>query len=153
MIQHLSAEQISQWVIGDRSPQLERHVAECDECRAELAQLETTLAQFRGAVRAWSGAVTPPAWRLPAARAPWFSWTRLSLAAAALCVLLATPVYWNVRARARAEQAAEARADALLLERVDSEISRAVPEPMEPLVSMVTWNSSSAENKDTLERQ
>ena len=128
MIQHLSAEQISQWMMGERTPQLERHVAECDECRAELGQLETALAQFRGAVREWSGSATPPAWRQPAARGPWFSRQRLVMAAAA-------------------------RADALLLERVDSAISRAVPEPMEPLVNLVTWNSSPAENAKKLERQ
>jgi hypothetical protein len=153
MIQHLSAEQISQWMMGERTPQLERHVAECDECRAELGQLETALAQFRGAVREWSGSATPPAWRQPAARGPWFSWQRLVMAAAALCVLLVLPVYWSIRARERAEQAAAARADALLLERVDSAISRAVPEPMEPLVNLVTWNSSPAENAKKLERQ
>lgn len=149
MIQHLSAEQISQWMIGERSPQLERHVAQCDECRAELAQLETTLRQFRGAVREWSGSATPPAWRQPAPRHSWFSWPRLALAAATLCILLALPVYWTIRGRERAEQAA----DAQLLEQVDSEISRAVPEPMEPLVNLVTWNASPAENKKKLERQ
>jgi len=151
MIQHLSAEQISQWLVGDRTPQLERHLAECPECRAELGQLETALAQFRGAMRDWSGSAAAPAWQRPAARGPWFSWPRLVLAAAALCFLVALPVYWSARAR---EQAAEAaRADALLLERVDSSISRAVPEPMEPLVNLVTWNSSPAENTKKVERQ
>jgi len=151
MIQHLSAEQISQWLMGDGTPQLERHLAECSECRAELGKLETTLAQFRGAVRNWSGSALPPAWQPPAARAPWFSWARLAVAAAALCFLVALPVYWSTRARERAAEAA--RADALLLERVDSSISRAVPEPMEPLVNLVTWNSSPAENKKKVERQ
>ena len=153
MIEHLSTEQISQWMIGERSPQLERHVAECDDCRAELAQLESTLVQFRGAVREWSGSPAPPAWRQPASGGSWFSWPRAAVAAATLSVLLAVPVYWNVRARDRAEQAAAARADVLLLERVDSEISRAVPEPMEPLVNLVAWNSHPAEGKKKVERQ
>jgi anti-sigma factor RsiW len=151
MIEHLSAEQISQWMIGDRHPQLERHVAECDECRGELAQLENTLVQFRGAVRDWSGSAVPQAWQQPASRGPWFSWLRLVIAAATLFFLVALPVYWNSRVRERAAEAA--RADALLLERVDSSISRAVPEPMEPLVNMVTWNSSPAEKKKKVERQ
>jgi anti-sigma factor RsiW len=151
MIRHLSGEQISQWLMGERTPLLERHLAACDECRTELRQLENTLAQFRGAVRDWSGPAVPPAWQLPASRAPWFSWPRLLLAAAALSILVALPVYWNSRAQERAAEAAQA--DALLLERVDSSISRAVPEPMEPLVSLVTWNSSPAENKKKVERQ
>jgi len=153
MIEHLSAEQISQWMTGERTPQLERHVAQCDECRTELAQMETTLRQFRGAVREWSDSVVPPAWQPPAYRGPWFTWPRMMLAAATLCILLALPVWWNVRARERAEQAAAARADAQLLERVDSEISQGVPEPMEPLLNLVTWNSNPAENKRKVERQ
>jgi hypothetical protein len=151
MIEHLSAEQISQWVTGERTPQLQRHVAECEACRTELRQLETTLAQFRGAVRGWSGDAAAPQWRQAAARGSWFSWPRLVLAAVTLCVLTALPVYWNVRARERAAEAA--RADTMLLEQVDSAISRAVPEPMEPLVNLVTWNSSPTENKGKVERQ
>jgi anti-sigma factor RsiW len=151
MIQHLSGEQISQWLVGDRTPALERHVAECDACRGELQQLETTLAQFRGAVCDWSGGAAPPAWREPERRSPWYGWPRLVLATATLGMLVALPVYWNTRARERAAEAA--RADAQLLERVDSSISRAVPEPMEPLVNLVTWNSSPAENKKKVERQ
>jgi hypothetical protein len=40
---------------------------------------------------------------------------------------------------------AAALADSQLLERVDSAISQGVPEPMEPLVSLVTWNSTAAD--------
>ena len=40
-----------------------------------------------------------------------------------------------------------ARADALLLERVDSSLSRSVPEPMEPLLTLVSWNSNREEQK------
>jgi anti-sigma factor RsiW len=151
MIQHLSAEQISRWMVGDRTPQLERHVAGCEECRAELGQLESTLAQFRGVLREWSSSVPSTAWRQPASRSPWFSWQRVVFAAAALFFLVGVPVYWTARVRERATEAA--RADALLLERVDSSISRAVPEPMEPLVNLVTWNSGPAEKKKKAERQ
>jgi anti-sigma factor RsiW len=151
MTQHLSGEQISQWLIGGRTPQMERHLLECARCRAELGQFETTLARFRGAVRDSSASAVPPAWQRPAARGPWFSWPRLVLAAAVLCFLVALPVYWSARARERAAEAA--RADAQLMERVDSAISRAVPEPMEPLVSLVSWNASPAETKRNTERQ
>jgi hypothetical protein len=73
------------------------------------------------------------------------------LAAAALFFSIAVPVYWNARAR---RQAAESeRADSLLLERIDSSISRAVPEPMEPLVNLVAWNGSPAEMKKKAEKQ
>jgi hypothetical protein len=152
MIEHLSGEQISQWMIGDRSPQLERHVAECDECRAQLEQLESTLSQFRGAVRDWSGsATTAPGWRQPVSHGAWFSWPRAALAAVMLFLMVAAPFYWSAEQRRRAAEVE--RADTLLLEQVDSEISRAVPEPMEPLVNLATWNSSPAEMKKKAERQ
>jgi hypothetical protein len=150
MIEHLSGEQISQWMLGERGPRLERHVAECDECRAQLAGLETTLLQFRGAVREMSSSAPPPAWRQPAS-GPWFSWPRLAFAAVTLLLLAVLPVYWSARVKRQAAESA--RADALLLEQVDSSISRAVPAPMEPLVNLVTWNSSPAEMKKKAERQ
>jgi hypothetical protein len=152
MIEHLSGEQISQWMIGDRSPQLQRHVAECDECRGQLEQLESTLSQFRGAVRDWSGSTTStPDWQQPLSPAAWFSWPRVVLSAVLLFVMVTAPLYWTARQRQRALEAE--RADTQLLEQVDSEISRAVPEPMEPLVNLVTWNSSPAEMKKQAERQ
>ena len=151
MTEHLSADQISQWMIGDRSPQLQHHVALCTQCRAQLEQLETTLGQFRGGVREWSAVTAPPAWRQPASRSHWPPVQRLMLAAATLLLLVAMPVYWNVRQKQKAAEAA--RADAQLLEQVNSSLSRAVPEPMEPLVNLVTWNSSPAEKKRKAERQ
>ena len=139
MSEHLSAEQISEWMVGGRSLQLERHLAACAACRAEVEKLEGALAAYRGAVRDWSGSPPPPEWRGPFAGPAWFSWPRAALTAAALAMLLIPPLYWRDRARQRAAEAA--RADAQLLERVDASIARAVPEPMDPLVNLVAWNS------------
>jgi hypothetical protein len=71
---------------------------------------------------------------------------RWALVAAALLVLAAVPVYRNVQDRQR--QAEIARADALLLEQVDAEVSRAVPRPMEPLVKLVSWDFSATDGSD-----
>lgn len=150
MIEHLSAEQISQWMIGERTPPLEHHIAECAECRAELEQMESALVQFRTAMRQVGGTAPSPAWREPASRRPWSSWPRLAMAAAVLLILVAAPIAWRVRMRERAAEAA--LADSQLLERVDSAISRAVPEPMEPLVNLVTWNSGAAEKQQKAQR-
>ena len=155
MIEHLSAEQISQWMIGQRPLELQEHVAGCAQCRAELGQLESALSQFRTAMREPANLVPPPAWGQPEPRpAPWFSWPRLVLTATALLVLAAVPVTWRVRTHQQAlrEQAAQV-ADSQLLESVDSEISQAVPQPMEPLVTLATWNSSSAEQNQKAQRQ
>ncbi|HUB83270.1 MAG TPA: hypothetical protein VMB03_30925 [Bryobacteraceae bacterium] len=147
MIEHLSAEQISQWVIGERTAQLEEHVEECAACRGELAQIESTISQFRTAMRDPANLAPAPEWRIPAPFASWFTWPRVVLTATALAALLAMPISWRVRTHEQAlrEQAVRAaQADAQLLESVDSEISQAVPETMQPLVTLATWNSSSA---------
>lgn len=151
MIEHLSAEQISQWMIGERTLQLEGHVAGCRECRGELEQLETALVQFRTAMRAPGNSAPAPAWRDPSPRSAWLSWPRMALAAVAAIVLLAVPISWRARERDRAAEAA--LADSQLLERVDSAISQAVPEPMEPLVTLVTWNSSNAQAGQKVEKR
>lgn len=154
MIEHLSAEQISQWIIGDRPLELREHMAQCAECRAELGQLENAIAQFRTAMREPASYVPPPAWRQPEPQpAPWFSWPRLVLTATALLVLAAVPVTWRVRVHEQALRAQAALADSQLLESVDAEISQAVPQPLEPLVTLATWNSSSTELNQKTQRQ
>jgi anti-sigma factor RsiW len=151
MSQHLSSREVSQWMIGERTPQQEQHVRQCPECGAELARMEAALGLFRGSVRHWSDRqvrvfrpLTPtrgsrgyPARPLP---------VRWALAAATLLLLAAVPIYRNVQVRQR--QAEIARADALLLEQVDAEVSRAVPRPMEPLVKLVSWDFTSTDERD-----
>jgi hypothetical protein len=151
MNRHLSSREVSQWMIGERTPQREQHVRQCPECGAEVARLEASLALFRGSVRHWSDGqrgAEPPAVGsiLPARRGSWAQPLRWALVAATLLVLAAVPVYRNVQERQR--QAEIARADALLLEQVDAEVSRAVPRPMEPLVKLVYWDFSSTDERD-----
>jgi hypothetical protein len=154
MIEHLSAEQISQWMVGDRTFELQRHVVDCAHCRNELQQLESALSHFRAAMREPANGTTVPAWKAPVSSASWYSWPRLVLAVTALLVLVAVPVTWQARQREQAAQAAQAAIeDAQLLEQVDSAISQAVPEPMQPLVSLVSWNSASAETNGNAQRQ
>ena len=54
MSRHLSSREVSQWMIGERTPQQEQHVRQCPECGAEVARMEAALALFRGSVRHWS---------------------------------------------------------------------------------------------------
>jgi protein TonB len=57
MNQHLSSEQISNYLLGEATFEETVHARGCAVCRAELASLESSLLLFRGAVRRWSGAV------------------------------------------------------------------------------------------------
>jgi hypothetical protein len=133
---HLSAEQIAQWVAGQRAAEVESHMAGCSPCRAQVAEFEDVLAQFRGSLK--SVPVAPPV--LDARRI--MLWPRLVAIGAAAAMLLLVPVYRDRQARARA---AIEQQDAQLLQQVDSEVSRAVPDAMAPLVKMVSWNSYEAQ--------
>ena len=150
MSRHFSPEEISRWFAGERSAELERHAAGGEECGGRLHRMETTMAEFRGAARARS--------ETQAAPAPRFSWRapvqhmvrRWVLATATLLILASGPAYWQMRQQTRAAELA--RADALL-QQVDAEISRAVPQTMEPLVSLVTWGPGPTEDRSEKERQ
>jgi len=134
---HLSAEEISQWMVGERTEERERHVSGCEACAGEIARLESALREFRDAVHGWKG--VPALVCSTRRRAPRAA--RWALAAAALVLMIAAPVY-----RHRRQAAEAARADAILLDQVDAEVSQAVPRPMEPLVQLVSWSSSNEGN-------
>jgi anti-sigma factor RsiW len=147
MTEHLSGQRIAECAGGGRAPGEQRHLRECAQCGAEVARLESALGQFREAVRGWSDGQSEQA--LERARAArrrpprvWFRWPVLAAAALALS-LAVVPVYRTVRDRQRA---AQALADAQLLEQVDREVSESVPSPMEPLSQLVSWNSASQDS-------
>lgn len=148
MNQHLSSEQIARWMAGERTPSDEQHAGQCEECGAELARLEAALGLFRGSVREWSeqesGAEPQRVWRVE--RAPRVFVLRWAVMVAALLMLVWMPIYQGAKDKQR--KAELARADAALLEQVDAEISRAVPEPMEPLIKLVAWDSASTNQKN-----
>jgi len=59
MNQHLTWEQISDYLIDDAAPrrshEYARHARECASCGSEVARFESALSEFRGAVRQWTG--------------------------------------------------------------------------------------------------
>ena len=128
MNSHLSLEEIHQWLSGERLDEVEDHLSECRACKLELHQLRSVLAGFRSSLEQ-----SPvPAVSYSRVRPTLPRWI---LATAALALLVATPVYWNAR-QERAEE--QARADELLLERIDASLSRSVPASMEPLMQLIS---------------
>ncbi|MBZ5594253.1 MAG: hypothetical protein LAP39_18585 [Acidobacteriia bacterium] len=142
---HFSSQQISRWMIGERTAQEQEHARQCPDCTAQVASLESAIALFRDSVGVSGEMYGRP--ELPlhtgvqrARRGIAARPSRWAPVAAALLLLAAIPIYTNSRDRRR--QAELARADAALLEQVDAGISRAVPAPMEPLVKLVSWNTN-----------
>jgi hypothetical protein len=143
---HLSSEDMCRWMAGERGAEEERHVRECGLCGAEVARLEGALKRYGGAVREWSaaqpGAQPAGAWR---ADRQWrVRPLRWSLAAAALVVLAVIPTWKSARDRRMAEEAD--RADAILMEEVDAQVSRTVPATLEPLVNPVEWKAEAGQD-------
>lgn len=60
MTQHLTFEQISDFMIGGATPVYERHARECTACRSEIEKLQGALLEFRGAVRHWTDRMSAP---------------------------------------------------------------------------------------------
>jgi hypothetical protein len=139
MNQHLSTEQVSRWIVGERSAAEEQHVRECAECNAEVAQLGSALGTFRGTVLNWSDKQRAAAARPVRTAGRVRHWTGWAMAAAALATAAAIPVYLEVRQQRQVELA---KADAALMEQVDAEVSRSIAAPMEPLVKLVAWNDN-----------
>jgi hypothetical protein len=148
MSTHLSSEQISRWMAGDRNPDAEQHLRECAQCAAEIERISTVLSEFRSSAIAWSasrkGAEIPGRW-MPRAHRRRFSrgGLRWKLAAATLTVVLAGSIWKNFSDRHREEEALEA--DARLWEEVNTHISRPVPAPMEPLMKLMVWEPDTVE--------
>jgi hypothetical protein len=136
MSEHLSSEQISDWMIGDRAAEAVQHMRTCTECESRVERLEETLGMFRGAVRETAGSFEErqQVFQLPRRRIR-VMWATV---VAALVTLVAVPVY-QVQEHQRQAAAAAQQQDAELMEQVNAELSQDVAAPMKPLEKMVSW--------------
>jgi anti-sigma factor RsiW len=130
---HLTASQLSEFLAGQPDGMVERHIQTCPACRAEVAAFREALAGLRGAVHAWSEQQAEALARPPARPEGWF-WKpahqlACALAIAAICAIVSL-VSWHGREVA-------ARSDTVLLDQVDSQVSRSVPSSLEPLLRLV----------------
>ena len=128
MNSHLSSEELYQWLSGEGGNEVEEHFRECPACQADLHQFRRALAGFRNSLEQCP---VPPAHLRPVRQ----TIPRWLLAAAAVLLLAAAPIYWTARQQRAAEQS---RTDELLLERVNTGLSRNVPASMEPLMQLIS---------------
>jgi anti-sigma factor RsiW len=147
---HLSAWEQEEYVLDQRTPQMLRHLTECAECRAAVAQLEHGVAVFRDTAVEWSAdclAARPR--QLQFASLQFASGRRLftpalrwAIAAVVPLVLLLLLALLPVHLSRPAHPTSEITDDALL-EQVDEQVSVAVPSSMESLTHLVSAESSS----------
>ena len=149
MNSHLTSDQISEWLVSGGTPEMERHVANCDECKGRIAEVETPLAVFRESIHKAGERQTAPVWnlQLQASRKPWAFPLRSIVVALAVLVLAVVPAYRIQKDTAKQQTAEIARQDAALLQAVEKELGESEPHPMQPLAKLVSYKTS-----DTPER-
>ena len=128
---HLSSEQMSDWILGERKPDLERHLEACSKCHREVVGLQSGLLAFKQSVHEWAG--QPAALQLPPAAARRGSWGWAAVTAAAMGIVL-LPLYLDVRQAQHNRAGAE---DSLLLDEVNTRLARTVPRSMEHLMELM----------------
>jgi hypothetical protein len=142
---HLSAWEQEEYVLDQRTPQMLRHLTECDECRAAVAELEHGLGVYRKAAVEWSAEslATRPQPFIIAKRQPFLS-LRWAMAAVIPIVLLLIALLPFRASNPRPAQPAAQISDDALLDQVDEQISAAVPSSMESLTHLVSTGSGAA---------
>jgi hypothetical protein len=148
MKEHLSSEQISKRLAGERIPDADQHLKDCAVCAAETIRLKMLLTEFRTSAIAWSalqkGADAPEQWqvsdhkrRFTGATLTW------KLAAAAIVIALIILIPKNINDRRR--EIEQLKADVKLWEEVNVQVSQPVPAPLKPLMQLVVWDPETVE--------
>jgi hypothetical protein len=150
-MKHLTDEQLAGWLAGDSGQETLSHLACCEPCRTEAVQVRDgisrySLAMRRESARAQGGAHLTG--NLVPRKA--LAWHRLRWAGAGVLVLLlAAPTAWMIKSRSPAPtsqprvsaplnpQPAAPMSDDELLEAVNNDLSREVPQALAP-VSAIT---------------
>ena len=145
MKRHLSSQQMSEWVLGKSSPEIERHLHECPSCRVEASRFSEALAGFRNSVRRWSenqiDVELPRLSKMDEPR-PWASFQSLRWARVAVAAFTVVG-FWAVLHFSEHGVADPAATDVELLQRIDQAVSRSVPPALKPLGELVSWEGAS----------
>jgi hypothetical protein len=142
---HLSAWEQEEYVLDQRTPQMLRHLTECAECRAAVAQLEHGLGVYRKAALEWSAEslATRPQQFITAKRQPILSLRWAMAAIIPIVLLLIALLPFRVSSPRPTQPVAQISDDALL-DQVDEQLSVAVPSSMESLTHLVSTGSGAA---------
>jgi hypothetical protein len=162
---HLTANEISRWLVEGPESSASRHLQSCGACRATLAEAQEPLTVFRTALVGWSeaqsGAQSLSARNLEKPKEKHWGirlWLPVSsLALAALLLAGYSKLPGTLRGHSPDQTAATLahptpESDAALLDQVDVEVSEAVPDSMAPLTDLVAWDSSNGSEAISAEK-
>jgi hypothetical protein len=138
MSHHLSEDQFEACIIGRAGQHELVHINECPECRAELEHFRKALSMFRSAVAdiaeehvaVHSSDISASS--LSSAGIPAWRW---ALAVTAFVAAIMLPI---VVSRTNPPKPAEHLSPEAVMERLNRHLSRTVPAPMEPMMSLIS---------------
>ena len=136
MKQHLSGDQVLEWVMGLRNAECEAHVRGCRECLEAIETVAGPLRLFGAAARELGSEVLTTR-RVENHRSSWrLAYWPAALLVAAFLIFAVMP--WQQRETEHEVTGAPvAVSDEVLLQHVEYELSESVPGPMEPLASLM----------------
>ena len=162
MSAHLTHEELTDNLLGVSSLTVNAHLLNCPVCANELSHMKSTIAGFRGAANAWSEnalAKTPKEQAFSRRSSPTLRWV---LAAAMIALVASLTFYIRGRGENQANTAPTSAAspvitiespqsqiekDNQLLSEVDTELTEAVPAPMQPLLLVESTAASASVTK------
>ena len=140
MSDHLSEDQFAKCLIGGSTRAELQHIRECPQCSVELERFEKMLSLFRTAVRdriddrvACHPSEDTPLGRREAGIST-LRWAWVTAAIVALII----PLFMSEKKPPKIdEQVATETNPVAIMDRVDLHLSRTVPAPMEPMMSLI----------------
>lgn len=133
MNNHLSEDQIAEWLLGAKDEMALRHLEACHECSREAEQLRSAIAGFRDSIHA-AAQRDQSFWRNPqhAIGERISGWYSMYWAWAVAMVLVLIAALFLMRAPRAPQNSASEDADNFLLQEVQGDLAREVPEALAP---------------------
>jgi hypothetical protein len=158
---HLSAKDISRWLVEGPTAEAEAHVESCWNCQEKLGEAREPLTIFRATVVAWSEGQAAAQVKVGDRRkglrgwnfVDWMPATSVAFALLVLAVFMVERGSWLRHPEAEIAHNPPAVSDAVLMEQVDQEVSEAVPDAMAPLTDLVAWDSGGATSEAITQKQ
>jgi hypothetical protein len=153
---HLTDDQLSEWLAGESAAETRSHLAACPQCRDEAGTLRDGISRYGFSLREQARHAqaahlvnVDPKKTLTAHRLRW-------AAAAALALLLAAPTAWMMRphvvpapllspaSATSASQPSTTMSDDELLEAVNNDLNRDVPQALAPISAITVARNAAA---------
>jgi hypothetical protein len=153
---HLTDDQLSEWLAGESTAETRSHFDACPQCRDEAGALHDGIARYSFSLREQARHAQAahlvsidPKKTLAAHRLRW-------AAAAALALLLAAPTAWMMRphvtpapllpvaGNSSASQPSTGMSDDELLEAVNNDLNRDVPQALAPISAITVARNAAA---------